>query len=171
MKMNRKLVFLIGFMGSGKSTIGKRMAKQLNYQFIDTDQYIEKMEGKTIAQLFEEIGESGFRKREMAVLNDLESLETNHVIATGGGMPCSQARLDKMLEMGTVIYLEIDAKSVLQRVSQGKNERPILSGLTPSAMDAKIRELMKKRLPYYEQANLTISSLDAKKIDFNTLLN
>ena len=62
MKMNRKLVFLIGFMGSGKSTIGKRMAKQLNYQFIDTDQYIEKMEGKTIAQLFEEIGESGFRK-------------------------------------------------------------------------------------------------------------
>ncbi len=168
--MIRKLVFLIGFMGSGKSTIGKRMAKQLSYQFIDTDQYIEKMEGKTIAQLFEEIGESGFRKLEMAVLNDLESLETNHIIATGGGMPCRQSRLDKMLEMGTVIYLEIDTKSVLKRVSQAKNVRPILAGLTPLEMETKIRELMKKRTPYYEQANLTISSLDAKKIDFSSLI-
>ncbi len=170
MKKNNRLIFLIGFMGSGKSTIGKIMAKQLNYQFIDTDLYIQEKEGRTIAQLFEEIGESGFRKLEMAVLNELDTLETNHVIATGGGMPCDQTRLDKMLEMGIVIYLEIDAKSVLQRVSQGKNVRPILSGLTLSEMDSKIRELMNKRLPYYEQANYTVPSLKAKKIDFSALL-
>ena len=170
-KSNPQLIFLIGFMGSGKSTIGKLMAKQLDYNFIDTDKYIEKKVGKSISELFAELGEKGFRKIENEVLNELKNLDDNYVIATGGGMPCHQTRLNKMLKLGTVIHLEIDVKSVLKRVSQGKNVRPILAGLLPSEMEQKIRDLMKKRLPYYEQANHTVSSLHAKKMDFQQLLS
>ena len=169
-KNDPQLIFLVGFMGSGKSTIGKVMAKQLGVNFLDTDKYIEEKEGKSIPEIFDEIGEKGFRKLENQILNELKNLEKNYVIATGGGMPCHQTRLNKMLELGTLIYIEIDVKSVIQRVTQGKNIRPILAGLTPPEMEEKIQDLMKKRLPYYEQAHHTISSLGAKKIDFKTLL-
>lgn len=169
-KNDPQLIFLVGFMGSGKSTIGKLMAKQLGVNFLDTDKYIEEKEGKTIPEIFDKIGEKGFRKLENQVLNELKELKENHVIATGGGMPCHQTRLNKMLKLGTLVYLEIDVKSIIQRVTQGKNIRPILAGLTPPEMEEKIQDLMKKRLPYYEQAHHTISSLSAKKIDFKTLL-
>lgn len=168
-KSSPQLIFLVGFMGSGKTTIGKLMAKQLGYNFLDTDAYIVKKKGKSIPEIFDEIGERGFRKLENEVLNELSELDENHVIATGGGMPCHQYRMNKIQKLGTIVYLEIDVKSIVQRVTQGKNTRPILSGLAPFEMEEKISALMKKREPYYKKAQHTVSSLHAKKLDFKKL--
>lgn len=170
-KNNPRLIFLVGFMGSGKTTIGKIMAKQLGFQFLDTDAYISQKEGKSIATIFSEIGEKGFRKMEMNTLKDFQSLTQNYVIATGGGMPCNQYRLNRMKKMGEVVYLKIDVKSAVIRLTQGGNKRPLLAGLSPVEMETKISQLLKKRDQYYDQATTTINSLEAKRIDFRELLS
>lgn len=158
-------------MGSGKTTIGKKIANQLNYQFIDTDKLIEKKEGKTIPEIFSLYGEKYFRLLEKYQLNEILELEGNYIIATGGGMPTNQHRLNKMLKNGKVIYLEIEPKSAIQRLSQAKEKRPLLEGLTPAQLEKKITQFLTKRTPYYEQAHYKVSSLEAKKVDFRELLS
>jgi shikimate kinase len=171
LKMNKSnFIFLIGFMGSGKTTIGKKVAKELGYQFIDTDKLITQKEGRSISEIFFQNGEKHFRLLEKHCLNDLVQLVGNYVISTGGGMACNQDQLNEMLKNGKVVYLEIDAKSAMKRISQAKEKRPLLEGLTSTQSEIKITKLLNKRTKYYEQAHYTVLSLEAKKFDFKELL-
>lgn len=158
-------------MGSGKTTIGKKMAKQLGYKFIDTDKLIEEKEGKSIPEIFSLYGEKYFRLLEKYRLNEILELKGNYIVATGGGMPCNQHRLNKMLKNGKVVYLEIDAKSAIKRLSKAKKKRPLLKYLTPIQLETKVFRMLTKRKKYYSQAHITVSSLEAKKIDFKKLLD
>ena len=156
-------IFVIGFMASGKSTFGKRIAKELGYNFIDTDKEIERLEGKTISQTFEENGEQYFRKLEMIFLKSINNSE-NTLFSTGGGMPCNQYRLNRMKKLGKLIHLEIDAKSVINRLKSAKQKRPILANLTEEELSKKIISLLDKRTRYYDQSDIAISSLSSKKV-------
>ncbi|MEN8929062.1 MAG: shikimate kinase [Flavobacteriales bacterium] len=164
------LIFVIGFMASGKSTFGKRIAKELGYSFIDADKAIEKQEGKTITEIFSERGEQYFRKLEMKFLKSLSELSENTVISTGGGMACNQYRLNRMLNSGRVIYLEIDTKSVINRLKNAKTRRPILEGLSNQELEKKISSLLHKRGKYYEQAHQIVNSLHSKKVKAKELI-
>jgi len=156
-------IFVIGFMASGKSTFGKRIAKELGYNFIDTDKEIERLEGKTISQTFEENGEQYFRKLEMIFLKSINNSE-NTLFSTGGKMTCNQYRLNRMKKLGKLIHLEIDAKSVINRLKSAKQKRPILANLTEEELSKKIISLLDKRTRYYDQSDITISSLSSKKV-------
>lgn len=152
-------------MASGKSTFGKKIAKELGYQFIDTDSYIEQKEGKSVEQIFEQYGERYFRLLEKKALNEVVDKEGSYVVSTGGGMACNQHRLNKMLKNGKVVYLEIDVKSVIHRLKNAKTKRPLLANLSEEELEKKITRLLKKRSKYYLQAHHTVSSLTAKKIN------
>lgn len=163
-------LFIIGFMASGKSTFGKRVAKELEYKFIDTDKEIERQEGKKISQIFKEQGERYFRKLEMKFLKSIEEHKENTLFSTGGGMACNQYRLNRMLNAGKVIYLEIDAKSVINRLQNTKQKRPVLANLSKEELEKTIHTLLKKRRRYYEQANKTIASLEIKKMSIKEVV-
>lgn len=162
---DNQFIFVIGFMASGKSTFGKKIAKELGFEFIDTDSYIEQEEGKSIEQIFEQSGEKYFRLLEKEALNEILDKKGNYVVSTGGGMACNQHRLNKMLKNGEVIYLEIDVKSVMYRLKQAKTKRPLLANLSEEELEKMITRLLKKRNRYYQQAHHTIPSLTAKKFD------
>ena len=106
-KTEKKLiVFLIGFMGSGKTSLGKALASQLNYQFVDSDQEIERIEGQKVKDIFEKQGEKAFRLLESKFIESIKEYK-NVVISTGGGLPCHNDLIDKLLNYGTVIYLDV----------------------------------------------------------------
>lgn len=167
---NPKFIFVIGFMASGKSTFGKRIAKELEYNFVDTDNYIEQKEGKSIPDIFNQYGEKYFRILEKYALNEILERDSNTVISTGGGMSCNQHRLNKMLKNGKVVYLDIDPKSVINRLKNAKQKRPLLSDLSDIELEEKINQLLKKRKKYYGQAPFEVSSLDAKKASLDFLV-
>lgn len=147
-------IFLVGLMGSGKTTIGRVLAKKLNKRFIDSDHEIEARTGASIPLIFEIEGEKGFRQREAEIIRELTSL-SDIVLATGGGAildPDSRAYLK---ERGTVIYLRASVNSILQRTSHDKN-RPLLQTSDPRK---RIEELARQREPYYrEVADITIET-------------
>lgn len=167
---NPKFIFVIGFMASGKSTFGKRIAKELEYNFVDTDNYIEQKEGKSIPDIFNQYGEKYFRILEKYALNEILERDSNTVISTGGGMSCNQHRLNKMLKNGKVVYLDIDPKSVINRLKNAKQKRPLLSDLSDIELEEKINQLLKKRKKYYGQAPFKVSSMDAKKASLDFLV-
>lgn len=127
-------IYLIGFMGSGKSTIGKSLAKALQFSFVDTDQELEKNEGRTITKIFNESGEAYFRKSEKKLLKNLLR-QRNHVIATGGGMPCYFDNLKKMKENGVVVFLHTSFETTYGRVKNQKN-RPMVSRMNKEELKA-----------------------------------
>ena len=122
-------IILIGFMGCGKSTLGKKLANRLNIPFIDSDNEIEKIHKKTVGEIFGEHGESGFREMEMEFINTLDSLD-GFVLATGGGMPCFNDAMTQLNEIGETFYLERSAKELAHRLSHAKKKRPLIEGLS-----------------------------------------
>ena len=141
-------IVLIGFMGAGKTTFGKALAKRLNMDFLDTDDYIEKRAGKTIPQIFEEDGEEAFRRLETAVLEHLRDTACNTVLSTGGGMPLRVDNARLLKEIGKVYYLTAANQVIYERV-KGDRNRPLLQCENPYE---KICSMMKERGPYYEAA-------------------
>lgn len=141
-------IVLIGFMGSGKTTVGHRLEEQYGYSFLDTDAYIEKREGKRISEIFDEHGEEYFRKLETLILQEL--IETTHhtVISTGGGMPLRRENARLLRELGQVAYLKASEETIWERVKDS-HDRPLLNGENPKQ---KIHALMEARKPLYEQA-------------------
>lgn len=137
-------IFLVGLMGAGKTTVGKLLAKRFNKSFFDTDHEIERRTGVNIPVIFEIEGETGFRAREHAVLQELAK-RNNIVLATGGGVVLSKANRDILAQNGTVIYLRAVAADLLQRTRYDKN-RPLLQTADPLA---KLNELYAERDPLY----------------------
>lgn len=139
-------IFLVGLMGSGKTTIGRSLAKKLNLRFLDADQEIETRTGASIPLIFEIEGEASFRQREADVIRDLTA-QQGIVLATGGGAVLNETSRQLLRERGTVIYLRASVASILQRTSHDKN-RPLLKTADPRA---KIEALSRERAPLYQE--------------------
>ena len=155
----KNLIFLVGYMGSGKSTIGRRLAKHLGFAFIDLDEAIVEKVGSSIPDYFAKYGEDAFRKVEQEVLHDLAGT-SGAVIATGGGTPCFFDNMDWMKAHGSVIYLKHHPKSLFRRLNQSNvATRPVLSGLTGEALYLQIEERLALREPFYAQAHWVIDQV------------
>ncbi|MEN8118020.1 MAG: shikimate kinase [Bacteroidota bacterium] len=152
-------IYLIGYMGCGKSTLGRSLAKYLDLQFIDMDHYIEERNYKTVPQIFAEEGEAEFRKKERQALEELSEF-TDIVIATGGGAPCFFENIDLMNKTGITIYLNIHPKILAERLMSSKTERPLIKGKSKEELIDFIDETLTKRNEYYTQARIKITEPD-----------
>lgn len=147
-------IFLVGLMGSGKTTIGRALAKRLNLRFVDTDHEIESRTGASITLIFEIEGEASFRQREADVIRDLTG-QQGIVLATGGGAILNEQSRRSLRERGTVVYLRASVNSLVQRTSHDR-QRPLLQTADPRA---RIEELMRQRAPLYEEvAHITVET-------------
>jgi shikimate kinase len=149
-------IYLIGFMGCGKTTVGKRLAARCGFSFADTDKLFETKHNSTINSYFEQYGEEAFRKAEALILKETISLK-NTVIATGGGTPCFHDNMDLMLSHGICVYLEMPPKALYNRLKNSKPERPLLQS---DNLLENIQNLLSQREQYYKKAHITVSGLD-----------
>jgi shikimate kinase len=151
-----KPVFLIGFMGSGKTTFGKKLATKLHLSFIDLDESIISSEKKTIEKIVLEHGMEYFRNIETATLKSLNI--SGKLISTGGGTPCFHNNIDWMKETGIVVYLQVDEGVLFSRLKQTDlNHRPLLKGLDEGGLKKYISETLKEREPIYKQAHIAFN--------------
>ncbi len=162
-------IYLIGYMGSGKSHLGRKFSEHLGVQFVDMDQYIEERNYKTIPQIFAEEGEAEFRKKERKALEELSEF-TDIVIATGGGAPCFFDNIDLMNNSGKTIYLNIAPKILAYRLMKSKTERPLIKGKTREELVAFIDETLKKRNEFYKQAKYQITEPDINMDELQKLI-
>ncbi len=149
-------LFIIGFMGSGKSTLGRQLAARLGLTFIDMDKFIEKRYFKTVSQLFADEGEECFRKKERVVLEELAGYE-KVVVATGGGTPCFGDNMALMNQHGKTIFLDISAETLVARLYASKTDRPLINEKSREELTAYVENLLNQRCPYYQQATHTVS--------------
>ncbi len=148
-------IILIGFMGSGKSTLARILSEQLDLPIVSTDDRIEQKEGRSIADIFKDSGEASFRDLERQVV--LEIANTQGVIVDcGGGVVLNPRNIEILRKTGTLVYLSCQPEEILRRVMM-QPKRPLLDVLDPLA---KIRELLKERKPFYEQADMTLDTSD-----------
>ena len=158
---NHSNTVLIGFMGAGKTTVGKQLAKRLNRRFVDTDDLIEEREGMKISEIFEKYGEAHFRELETQLLEEISQEWSDVIISVGGGLPIEQRNHKYLKNIGKVVYLKTDADSIEKRLRHDQS-RPLLQG-----HDAKkrINELMELRSPVYEKLADQIIETDHQSID------
>ena len=152
-------IFLTGFMGCGKSTIGRKLAAHLQYQFNDLDKLIEKETGMTIADYFSLHGEEKFRELERDTLQH-STMGDHTVIATGGGAPCYHDNMEWMKSEGKVVYIHMEPKALVNRLKHAKTERPLLKGLTEEEMISFITEKLAAREEHYRKAQFIVSGID-----------
>ena len=159
-----KNIVLIGFMGSGKSTIGRHLAKTLGYPLLDTDHEIVEQEKRHVSQIFEEEGEEAFRDLESNLLQNLHSSTCHkHIVATGGGIILREQNRALLLDLGFVVWLRASPETILERTS-GNKQRPLLQAENPAAL---ITEMLAEREPIYEKcAHL---SLETKSLNFSEI--
>lgn len=146
-----KSIILVGYMGAGKTTIGHQLAKQMGKQFYDLDWYIEMRYHKTIAQIFEERGEEGFRELERNMLHEVAEFE-DIIISCGGGTPCFFDNMEYMNSLCTTIYLKASADVLAKHLRMGKTVRPLIQGKNDQELVEYIQEILKVREPYYMKA-------------------
>ena len=146
-----KSIIIIGYMCAGKTTVGKALAKELGVMFYDLDWYIESRMRKTVKQIFDEIGEEGFRKIERNMLHEVAEFE-NVVVSCGGGTPCFFDNMDYMNQLGETIYLKASPETLHTHLKMGKGVRPLLLNKTPEEVEIFIREQLKLREPFYNKA-------------------
>ena len=144
-------IFLIGYMGAGKTTLGKAFARAMGLTFVDLDWYIEERYHKTVRQIFEERGEDGFRELEKRMLHETGEFE-NVVISVGGGTPCFFDNMDYMNSVGETVFLDVDVKVLFRRLKVAKQQRPLLANKTDEELMTFIVEALQKRLPFYSKA-------------------
>lgn len=160
-------IILIGYMGAGKTTIGKALAKALGVPFYDLDWYIETRMRRTVKQIFDAEGEEGFRRIEHNMLHEVAEFE-NVVVSCGGGTPCFFDNVDYMNRQGPVVYLKAEPDVLFQHLQMGKGVRPLLLGKSPDEVRTFIKEQLAMREPFYSKAQYTldVNLLDNfKKID------
>lgn len=141
-------IALIGFMGTGKTAVGKLLAEKLGREFVELDALIEQKTGKTIPQIFQQDGEIAFRELEIDVTRDVAE-KKNLVIAGGGGVVLNQINIDRLRKHGLIVYLTASPEAILKRTSSDKDERPMLAA---EDKPAEVGRLLKFRQPFYERA-------------------
>ena len=159
-------IFLIGFMGCGKTTLGKKLARTLNYNFIDLDSYIENKTTEKITEIFDKKGEQYFRDLEKESLTEICKMD-NLAIATGGGTPCFFDNMQTMLVKGICIYLEMEAEDLAERLSKEKNNRPLIKNKSAKELKDFIGLTLLGRERFYKQASFIV---DAKNITVKEII-
>lgn len=149
-------VFLIGYMGAGKTTLGKPLAQKLGAAFCDLDDYIEEHYGRTISEIFAEKGEDGFRVIEQAALHEVSELE-NVVVSCGGGTPCFFDNMDVMNACGETVFLSAAPAVLAEHLLMGQNKRPLIQGKKPDELEEFVRQSLQGRLPFYQKAKNVIN--------------
>ena len=153
-------VYIIGFMGSGKSTTGLKLATLLGWPFIDLDRSIEERTGLSVPEIFSRHGEAWFREVESETLRNLGSSTANGVISTGGGTPCFGNNMDYMLETGLTIYLNLTPGQLKSRLSGSKGERPLIKDLGDDDLLRFIEDKLAIREKWYKRASLCFNGFD-----------
>ena len=159
------LIYLIGFMGSGKTTAGKKLARKLAYDFIDLDALIELETELTISEFFNQFGEDKFRQTEQQALRKTFELK-NTVISTGGGAPCFFSNMDEINKNGASVYLKSDIDLIINRLQGKKKQRPLIKDKSEEEFRAYINKLLAEREVYYSKAKLIV---DAKSLNIEQL--
>lgn len=162
-------IYLTGFMGSGKTTYGRRLARQINHAFLDLDQRIEETTGKTVNELFEEEGEEKFRRLETETLRKTGQMQ-NTIIATGGGAPCHDDNMQWMNERGITVYLCPTLDQLHKRLMQVKKDRPLLKDMKNKEIKGYIRQKLNERSIYYLQAQIIMNPSEVKPAMLKQLL-
>lgn len=154
-----KICFLIGFMGSGKTYQGMRLAKRLGVPFVDLDECIEAGGGLTIPTIFEQQGEAAFRRIEQRYLHGLAQ-EAPAVVATGGGTPCFFDNMDWMNAHGTTVFLKTPVPVLAARLRTDPVVRPLLAGIPEEHLEQHIARLLEQRMPFYSKASVIVENSD-----------
>ena len=149
-------IIIIGYMGAGKTTVGKALAKDLGLTFYDLDWYIESRMRKTVRQIFDEQGEEGFRRIEHNMLHEVAEFE-DVVVSCGGGTPCFFDNMQYMNRCGQTVYLKASPDVLFRHLQMGKGVRPLLLGKTPDEVRTFITRQLEQREPYYSQAHHTLN--------------
>lgn len=152
----QKMYFLAGLMGCGKTWWGQRLAERLNLPFVDLDEQIETGEGMSIPEIFNRLGEAGFRRLEREQLRCLAAMP-GAVVALGGGTPCFFDNLAWMKAHGTVIYLDTPVSLIVTRLSANHISRPLLADAPGHELQNRLEEILRQRKPFYRQAHITIN--------------
>jgi shikimate kinase len=155
----RRHIFLIGFMGSGKTRWGQLLADQLDLPFLDLDEYVQTITGKSITDLFNLGGEKSFRLVESDALRHLGAMPDT-VVATGGGTPCFFDNMNWMNENGTTVFLQTPPALILERLWPERAGRPLLAGLNETEFAEFIHKKLEERLPFYLQSSIVIEQPD-----------
>ena len=163
-------IYLIGYSYSGKTTLGRALAKRLNYRFFDTDKAIELKFHTTVPVFFSRYGEKAFRIIERQILQSTAE-DDNIVVSTGGGTACSDENIRFILANGTAIHLKMSIDDIMQRVAKSHKQRPLLEGKTPDEAREFISRQLAERTQYYSQAPLSIDARDATAEQLVQLLN
>ena len=164
-----KIIFLVGFMGSGKSYWGRRLADELDIEFVDLDQWIEAREGRTIIQLFQEKGETAFRELERDYLREAAESRFSRVIATGGGAPCFFDNMEWMNNHGQTICLNVPVAVLAERLLPERTKRPLLANLQPVDLENFIKEKLQLRTSFYNKAKHIIPWINNENKYLNLL--
>lgn len=149
-------VYLIGFMGSGKSHWGRLVSARMKLPFYDLDDVIVQRAGKSIAAIFAELGEEQFRSLEKELLEELTESNPDLVLSCGGGTPCFFGNIDYMKDHGKVIWLNTSLDTLVARLVKEKNHRPLIRDIPDAELKAVINKKLHDRKLYYEQAHLSL---------------
>ena len=150
-----KRIILIGYMGSGKTTVGKALSKETGMMFYDLDWYIESRMRKKVSQIFAERGEEGFRVIERNMLHEVAEFE-DVVISCGGGTPCFFDNMDYLNQQAQVVFLRCEPEVLKEHLLMGKGDRPLLKGKSAEELIGFIRQQLEYREPYYLKAKYTL---------------
>lgn len=163
------IIYLLGFMGSGKSTVGKELSSKLGLPFFDLDTEIEKAAGTTITEIFKSKGEAWFREQEHSLLRTLSRHE-NAVISCGGGTPCYYDNMEFMNSHGVTVYIKLSAKALLERLLTDQDSRPLIAGKSPVELLKFISELLEKREDFYRKASFTTKGINLNVEELSRIL-
>jgi shikimate kinase len=162
------MIFIIGFMGVGKSTIGKKLALQMNVNFFDVDNEIELSEKTTITEIFKKRGEEYFRKIESTIL---KRIEPNSIVACGGGLPCYNDNIKYINENGVSIYLYADANNIFKRIKKDITNRPLINYMKKKDLKSYIKSKVRERSEIYKKANFTINTNNKSETEILTQIH
>lgn len=162
-------IFLIGFMGCGKSTLGRRLAVLTKSTFIDMDKFIEEKYFKTVNQIFAEEGETEFRKKERLAIEELAGFQ-DVVVGTGGGAPCFADNMQIMNQSGVTVWLDVPLDELVSRLSKAKAERPLIKEKNNAELTEFVRHKLDERNVYYSQAQIRVTGNNIQAEDITTIL-
>lgn len=153
-----KTIYLIGYMGSGKTTLGQAVARRCGLRFVDLDDYIEVRRGCSVRDIFAAGGEEAFRAAEREALDEVSRQGVADIVACGGGTPCFGDNMDRMNARGVTVHLTVPHERLLARLKDGRAKRPLIASLDDAELDEFISRQMERRMPYYSRAAVTFDS-------------
>lgn len=164
------IVFLVGYMGCGKSTLGRQMAREMGCEFLDTDELVEQAEGADVSEIFARQGEAAFRTMERQAIESLRG-KANAVVSTGGGLPCFGDNMELLNKLGFTVYLNVPVDTLVSRISKTGSKRPLIVQKSEDELVEFVKESLSVREPYYKQAMMTVSGRSVRASDIVQLIN